>query len=84
MPIHVPAGFPSRSALRSREPELMCQDPEAVGTAGVPPSPCSPPPVRWGGRGGHARVEEGCPRRRGAAGSCSISTAGSRRCCFHF
>lgn len=50
---------------------------------GLPVS-VQPPPARWGRRGGCARGEEGCPRQHGAAGSCSISTAGSRHCCFHF
>ena len=77
VPTHVPVGFPSRGARRCPEPELPRWDAAAVGTARAPR-------LRAVGRGGCARGKEGRPRRRGTARSCPISTAGSRRCCFHF
>lgn len=42
------------------------------------------PSAHQGRRGGCARAEEGWPCQHGVPGSCSISPAGSRRCCFHF
>lgn len=41
--------------------------------------------LAWQGwRGSHAQSKEGCSHQHRIAGSCSISMAGSRRCCFHF
>lgn len=41
--------------------------------------------LAWQGwRGSHAQSKEGCSHQHRVARSCSISMAGSRRCCFHF